>query len=145
MEARFPCRGTDVAVTLSPSQAHHVAGTIRIQLAYAWEGMVAGQLTGQLAGRMELCRFRSIMDLYVDELESLEWGDPVGEVEVILRTSRLEAIARELREGGEESLADPTGRHTPDAHDVYRRGHEMIATATVIDDALAKGRDFAVA
>ena len=145
MEAQSGRRGAVVAVTLSPTQAQHVAITVRIQLAYACERTLPDHLTGQVVERRELRRFRSIMDLYVDELESLQWGDPTDDIRVTLRRPRLELIARELREGGEERLADLTGWHTADAQAVLRWGNEMIGAATVIECALEQSRDLAVA
>jgi hypothetical protein len=145
MQAQSWRRGAVVAVTLSPSQAQLVAETVRIQLSYACERMQPDHVAGQLVGRRELRRFRSTIDLYVDELESLQWGAAMNDIRVAVRRPRLEIIARELREAGEERIADLTDWHTPQARAVDRWAHEMIAAATVIERALEQDRDLAVA
>ncbi|MGH2883818.1 MAG: hypothetical protein ACRDPA_14170 [Solirubrobacteraceae bacterium] len=49
----------------------------------------------------------------------------------------LETIARDLQDGGQERLAHPLGRNTPETQRVRRLGRRMIRAADAISGALA--------
>ena len=127
--------------TLTPAQALDVAGTIRIQLASLFEGT----LTGPIPGRGDLSRLRELIDLYVDELEMIAWGEPEGDVEIAGPRHLLEAIAHDLREGGEERVANPLGWNTEKPPLVRHRGRSMLAAAKAIERALGDDRALALA
>ena len=122
-----------VAVTLSPLQAREVAGALRIQLACELDR----PLDQPLPTREDAARLRTVLDLCVDQLETLAWGEPSGDVLMIAPWLLLEAIARDLIGGGQECLADPVGRNTAEAQRVRRQGRSMIRAAETINVALA--------
>jgi len=61
-----------VGVTLGPVLAQEVARAIRIELAAEFDR----PFEGPLPSREDAARLRSVLDLCVDQLEALEWGDP---------------------------------------------------------------------
>jgi hypothetical protein len=124
MGTRFSHAVDEVSIRLSPDQAGHLAGTIRLELAQQWEEASVAPVPG----REDVGKVRAALELYGDELEMLEWGEPAGEVELLCPRERLALLARNLLEGGEEWLHDPD----EDTREARRRGQDMIATAEAI-------------
>jgi hypothetical protein len=118
---------------LSPRLAREVARALRIQLATELDRPFAEPLPS----REDAARLRTVLDMCVDQLETLAWGEPTGEVRMIAPRLLLETIARDLRDGGHERLANPLGADTPEAQRVRRQGRRMIRAADAISDALA--------
>ena len=121
----------EIAVTLTPALAKHVADTIRIQLLNRWDS----EWLTSLPGREEVGQARSLLDVYSEELEELEWGESAGSVQLHGSRKRLLDLAANLAEGAEECLADPdcqrgTGRFA------RRHGQDMSAAAEAIRDAV---------
>jgi hypothetical protein len=125
-------RSDTIAVTVTPTQARHIATAIRLDLAARWEW----DWLHPLARREEVSAARSLLDVCTDELEMLHWGAPNGDVDLRSERRRLGKLAQDLLEGGEERLAvrDDDSTEPPD---VRRHGVEMIAAARVIHEALA--------
>ena len=98
-----------------------------------------------LPTREDAGRLRTVLDLCVDQLETLAWGEPAGEVRMIAPRRLLEGIAQDLLEGGQERLADPLGWNTPDAQRVRRQGRIMIRAADAINSALASDAPYMMA
>ena len=122
-----------VGVTLGPLLAREVARALRIQLAAEFDR----PFDGPLPSREDAARLRGVLDLCVDQLETLEWGEPVGEVRMTAPRFLLETIARDLRDGGHERLANAVGWNTREAQRVRRQGRSMIRAADTISGALA--------
>lgn len=121
-----------VGVTLGPLLAREVARALRIQLASEFDR----PFDEPLPNREDAARLRTVLDLCVDQLESLAWGEPPGEVRMNAPRLLLETIARDLREGGYERLGNPVGWNTPEAQRVRRQGRRMIRAADAISGAL---------
>jgi hypothetical protein len=130
-----------VGVTLSPLLAREVARSLRIQLAFELDRPLATPLPSREDG----ARLRSVLDLCVDQLEALAWGDPADDVRMTAPRPLLESIARDLTDAGRECLTNPLGRDTPDAQRVRRHGRRMIRAADAINDALASGSRYQMA
>ena len=130
-----------VDVTLSPLLAREVARSLRIQLAFELDRPLAGPLPSREDG----ARLRSVLDLCVDQLEALAWGDPADDVRMTAPRPLLEAIARDLTDAGQECLTNPLGQYTPDAQRARRQGRRMIRAADAINDALASGSRYQMA
>ena len=122
-----------VGVTLGPLLAREVARALRIQLAAEFDR----PFDGPLPSREDAGRLRGVLDLCVDQLEALEWGDPPGEVRMTAPRFLLDTIARDLRDGGHERLANAVGWNTREAQRVRRQGRSMIRAADTISGALA--------
>jgi len=132
----LPSRAGDeqcIGVTLSPLLAREVARALRIQLACELDR----PFDQPLPSREDAGRLRTVLDLCVDQLETLAWGEPSGDVRMVAPRFLLAAIARDLLDGGGELLADPPGWKGPEAQSLRRRGRRMIRTADAINDALA--------
>lgn len=133
---RLPSRPREderVGMTLSPVLAKEVARALRIKLAWEFDRPFEEPLpTREDAGRL-----RTVLDLCVDQLETLAWGDPSGEVRMTAPRPLLETIALELRDGGNERVANPLGWNAPEVHRVQRQGRQMIRAADAINEALA--------
>jgi hypothetical protein len=130
-----------VDVALSPLLAREVARSLRIQLAFELDRPLAEPLPSREDG----ARLRSVLDLCVDQLENLAWGDPADDVRMTAPRRLLEAIALDLTDAGEECLADRLGQNTPGAQRVRRQGRRMIRAADAINDALGSGSRFQMA
>ena len=65
-----------------------------------------------------------VVDLCVDQLESIAWGVPSEDVRMTAPRAMLEAIARDLLDGGTELLANPLGWRRPEAQSVGDRAGE---------------------
>ena len=130
-----------VGVTLDPLLAREVARALRIQLAAEFDR----PFDGPLPSREDAARLRSVLDLCVDQLETLEWGEPPGEVQMTAPRFLLETIARDLRDGGHERLANQVGWNGREAQRVRRQGRRMIRAADAINDALASGSRYQMA
>jgi hypothetical protein len=122
-----------VGVTLTPVLAREVARALRIQLACELDR----PLDAPLPSREDVGRLRTILDVCVDQLETLEWGAPAGEVRMTAPRHLLETIAQDLIGGGNERLANPMGCSNPEPHSVRRQGRQMIRAAETINGALA--------
>jgi hypothetical protein len=132
-----PC----VAVTLSPMQAKEVARALRIQLACELDRPFAEPLPS----REDAGRLRRVLDLCVDQLETLDWGAPEGDVRMTAPRSLLEAISRDLLDGGTELLANPHGWKPAEEQSLRRRGRRMIRAADAINGALVTERRYPIA
>jgi hypothetical protein len=133
---RLQCLPRDderVGVTLSPALAKEVARALRIELACELDR----PFDDPLPSREDAGRLRTVLDLCVDQLETLAWGEPSGEVRMIAPRLLLDAIAQDLFDGGNERLANPLGWNTPEVHSVRRQGRRMIRAAEAINAALA--------
>jgi hypothetical protein len=136
-----PGDGQRVAVTLGRLQAKEVAQALRIRLACELDR----PFDEPLPSREDAARLRTVLDLCVDQLETLGWGEPSGEVRMIAPGPLLEEIARDLLDGGHERLANPLGWHSPEAQRVRRQGRSMIRAAEAINDALASDVQYRMA
>jgi hypothetical protein len=125
-------RSGKITVTVTPTQARHIATAIRVDLMTRWE---PDWLT-PLAHRDEFNAARSLLDERADELEMLHWGEPDGDVDLRLERQRLSELALSLREGGEECIATRDGA-IAESPEVRRQGEDMIAAARAIHQALA--------
>ena len=121
-----------VGVTLSPPLAREVARALRIQLASELDR----PFDQPLPSREDAARLRAVLDLCVDQLETLAWGEPSDEVRMLAPRFLLETIAGDLLDGGHERLANPLGGNTPEAQRVRRQARRMIRAADAITDAL---------
>ena len=130
-----------VGVTLGPLQAREVARALRIQLACELDR----PFDEPLPSREDAARLRTVLDLCVDQLETLAWGEPLDEVRMIAPRRLLEGIARDLLDGGHERLAHPLAWNTPEAQRVRRQGRSMIRAAEAINGALASDADYRLA
>jgi hypothetical protein len=130
-----------VGVTLSPLQAREVARALRIMLACELDR----PFDEPLPSREDAARLRTRLDLCVDQLETLAWGEPSGDVRMIAPRLLLDAIARDLVGGGEERLANPVGWNTAEAQRVRRQGRRMIRAADAINGALASQPQYQLA
>ena len=140
----LPSRPVDdecVSVTLSPMLAKEVARALRIQLACALER----PFEHALPTREDAARLRTVLDLCVDQLESIAWGAPSEDVRMTAPRSMLDAIARDLLDGGAELLANPSGWKRPEAQSVRRQGRRMIRAADAINEALASENRYRMA
>ena len=132
----LPSRSRDaqqVGVTLSPLLAKEVARALRIKLACELDA----PFQQPLPTREDGTRLRTLVDLCVDQLDTLAWGEPSDEVRMVAPRPVLEAIAQDLVDGGNERLAHPVGWNTPEAQKVRRLGRRMIRAAEAINAALA--------
>ncbi|MBV9604530.1 MAG: hypothetical protein JO027_05465 [Solirubrobacterales bacterium] len=130
-----------IGVTLSPLLAREVARALRIQLAAEFDRPFAEPLPS----REDAARLRRVLDLCVDQLETLAWGEPSGEVRMAAPRPLLETIAQDLLDGGHERLANPVGWNTPEAQRVRRQGRRMIRAAEEIGRALASEAQYQMA
>jgi hypothetical protein len=140
----LPSRPRDdhwVGVTLSPALAKEVARALRIQLACALER----PFDGSLPTREDVARLRTVLDRSVDQLATLAWGEPTGDVRMNGPRAVLEALAQELLDGANERLANPLGWNAPDAHRVRRQARWMIRAADAINEALASEPEYQLA
>jgi hypothetical protein len=130
-----------VAVMLGPLLAREVARALRIRLACELDR----PFDEPLPSREDAARLRTVLDLCVDQLETLAWGEPAGEVQMIAPRPLLESVAQDLLDGGRERVADPVGWNTPKAQRVRRQGRRMIRAAEAINGALASEPQFQMA
>jgi hypothetical protein len=124
-------RFDQIAVTVTPTQARHIAIAIRVDLAARWER----DWIHPLAKPDEVSTARSLLDACADELEMLQWGEPAADVDLRADRRRLAELAQNLLEGGQECVATREDESTAPP-DVRRQGEDMIATARVIRQAL---------
>jgi hypothetical protein len=136
-----PCDDEPLGVTLSPPLAREVARTLRIQLACELDR----PFQGPLPSREDGAHLRRVVDLCVEQLDTLVWGEPPDEVRMVAPRSLLETIARDLLEGGKERLAHPVGWKTSEAQRVRRGGRRMIRAAEAIQEALSSASQYQLA
>ena len=79
-----------------------------------------------------MTRVRAVVDLYVDLLDMIAWGEPAGAVEMVCPRATLETMARELLEAGEDQVESQAGWYTEPPAAVRKRGREMIGAARVM-------------
>jgi len=126
-----------VRVRLTRAQAQQVAQSLRTSLTDECEQV----LTGVRPGREELTRLRALVDLYMDQLDMIAWGEPAGAVEMVCPRAILETVARDLLEAGEDQVASQAGWYTEQPAAVRRRGREMIGAArAMLTEAVAQDR-----
>ncbi len=130
-----------VAVTLSPVLAKEVARVLRIQLACALDR----PFDEPLPSREDVARLRIVVDRCVDQLETLAWGEPSGDVRMSAPRLVLDAIAQDLRDGGNERLANPVSANALEAQRARRQGRWMIRAADAIKEALASEPQYQLA
>jgi hypothetical protein len=118
---------------LNPVLAREVASALRIQLACELDR----PFDEPLPSREDVARLRTVLDRYVDQLETLAWGEPSGEVRMSAPRALLESIARELLDGGNERLGNPPSANALGAERARRQGRWMIRAADAINEALA--------
>ena len=92
----------EVEVRLTPLQARHVAGTLRLELGMRWEAVAPGPVPC----RDDIRRARALFDEYDEQLERLGWGEPSGDVRVRWRADAIRGLVRDLRQAAEECYAD---------------------------------------
>jgi len=136
-----PWDGQRVEVTLSPALAREVARALRIQLACELDR----PLEGPLPTREDAARLRTFLDVCVDLLEALAWGEPSDDVRPVAPRPLLEAIAQDLLDGGNERLVNPVGWNSPEVQRVRRQGRRMIRAAEAINRALAMDPEYRLA
>ena len=124
-----------IGVTLSAAQAKEVARVLRIQLACEFDR----PFEEPLPSREDAGRLRTVLDLCVDQLETLAWGEPSGDVRMAAPCVLLEGIARDLLGGANEKLANPMSWNARDVQTVRRQARQMIRAADTINGALASG------
>ena len=129
--ASRPRDDRSIGVMLSPVLAKEVARVLRIQLACELDR----PFDEPLPSREDVARLRTVLDRCVDQLETLAWGEPSGEVRMSAPRPLLESIAQELLDGGNERLANP--QSALEARRSRRQGRWMIRAADAINDALA--------
>jgi hypothetical protein len=140
----LPSRPTDdeiVGVTLSPMLAKEVARVLRIQLACELDR----PFDAPLPSREDAAHLRMVLDLCVDQLESIAWGAPAHEVRMTAPRSLLEAIAKDLLDGGNELLANPLGWKPAEAQSLRRQARWMIRAAEAISETLASEHRYRIA
>ena len=130
-----------VGVTLNPGQAREVARVLRIQLACEFDR----PFDAPLPSREDAGRLRTLLNLCVDQLEILDWGEPSGDVRMMAPRLFLQTIGQDLRDGGNERLANPLGWNRPELQRVRRQGRQMIRAADAINVALASDRTYQIA
>ena len=136
-----PSGGQTVEVTLRPALAREVARALRIQLACELDR----PLKEPLPSREDAARLRTILDVCVDQLETLAWGEPSDDVRMVEPRRLLEAIAQDLFDGGNERLENPVGWNSPEAQRVRRQARSMIHAANAINGALAANPQYQLA
>jgi hypothetical protein len=114
---------------------------LRIQLACEFEG----SFDRALPSREDIGRLRAVIDVCADHLEGLGWGQASGEVQMVAPQSVLEAIAEDLREGGNERLMNPMGWNSRDARKARTEARNMIAAADALSGAPGGHRYFQTA
>lgn len=130
-----------VGVTLGPLQAREVAQALRIKLAFELDR----PFDEPLPSREDAARLRTVLDVCVDQLETIAWGESSSEVRMLAPRCLLGAIAEDLLDGGHERLASPVGWNKPEAQRVRRQGRSMIRAAEAINGALASDAQYQMA
>jgi len=136
-----PWDGQEAEVTLSPVLAREVARALRIQLACELDR----PLDEPLPTREDAARLRTVLDVCVDLLEALSWGEPSHDARMVAPRRLLEAIRLELLDGGNERLANPAGWNSPEAQRVRRQGRRMIRAAEAIGAVVASDPEYKLA
>lgn len=136
-----PMDGPWVAVTLRPMLAKEVARVLRIQLACELER----PFEEPLPSREDAGRLRTVLDLCVDQLETLAWGAPSNDVRMTAPRFMLEAIARDLLDGATELLANPRDWKSSEAQSLRRQRRRMVRAAEAINAALASEPQYQLA
>ena len=67
----------------------------------------------------------------------LQWGEPVGNVDLHSGRKRLSELAYNLLQGGAELVDTPDDDARAESPEVRREGEDMIAAARAIHAALA--------
>ena len=136
-----PWNDERVGVTLSPLLAKEVARALRIQLACELDRPFGEPLPTREDGQ----RLRTVVDLCVEQLDTLAWGESPDEVRMVAPRALLEVIANDLLDGGNERLEHPVGWNTPEAQRVRRQGRRMIRAAEAINAALTSHSQYQLA
>ena len=133
-----PWDDQEAEVTLSPVLAREVARALRIQLACELDR----PLEEPLPTREDAAHLRAVLDVCVDLLEALAWGEPPSDVRMAAPRRLLDAIAQDLLDGGNERLANPAGWNSPEKRRVGRQGRRMIRAAEAINGALTPDPEY---
>ena len=121
-----------ITVTLTPQQAHHVAESLRLELVLCLEK----SLPSARLGREDAEGIRLLLTRYCEQLNTLDWGRPVRDVELVCERDRLNDLAGELLEAGQEELCHPHARAGAIPFDVRRQAMEKVGAAEVIAKAV---------
>ncbi len=121
-----------ITVTLTPQQAHHVAESLRLDLVLCLE---RSWPSARLA-REDAEGIRLLLTWYCEQLDSLDWGRPVRDVEMVCEREKLDDLASELMEAGQEELRYPQARAGAITFDVRRQALEKVGAAEAIAHAL---------
>lgn len=91
-----------VPVMLTPAQAKDIARAIRTEIMSEF-----GQALATPVPRPDdIARLRTTIDLYAEQLEMLDWGEPSSDIEIACPPELFATIAQELQEGGEEIVPE---------------------------------------
>jgi hypothetical protein len=94
--------GPYVPVMLTPGQARDIACAIRTEILSEF----GHSLAAPVPRPDDIARLRSTIDLYAEQLELLDWGEPSSNIEIECPRDLFTTIAQELQEGGEESVPE---------------------------------------
>jgi hypothetical protein len=87
--------GACVSIALTPADVNVIACAIRSELASTLDATLGAPLPGP----EEIARIRRILDVYEQQLEELEWGEPEADIVMECPTSQLDLVASDLRDG----------------------------------------------
>ena len=124
-----------VALTLTPQHAYHLAEALRLELALRLEK------SWPSAGlrRQDVESIQALLASYCDQLNMLDWGLAERDVEMVCGRDRLDELASELMEAGQEELWHPEARAGVAALDIRRQALEKVEAAEAITQALVAG------
>jgi hypothetical protein len=94
--------GAYVPVMLAPAQAKDIACAIRTEIM----SELGHALAAPVPRPQDIARLRTTIDLYAQQLELLDWGEPSSDIEIACPRGLFATIAQELQEGGEESVPE---------------------------------------
>jgi hypothetical protein len=94
--------GAYVRVMLTPAQAKDIACAIRTEIMCEF----GHSLAAPVPRPENIARLRTTIDLYAEQLELLDWGEPSADIEIACPRDLFATIAQELQEGGEESVPE---------------------------------------
>ena len=95
-----PAHEGSVAVMFGPAQANEIARKMRDELARE----CGEALAAPLPNHTRIARLQTIIEIYAEQLEGLEWGEPRADVEMLCDAELLGTIAPALSDGREERI-----------------------------------------
>jgi hypothetical protein len=121
-----------VALTLTPQHAYHIAESLRLELVLRLEkSWPSARLR-----REDVESIQALLESYCEQLDMLGWGHPDNDVEIVCERDRLDELASELMEAGQEELFHPEARAGVAALDIRRQALEKVGAAEAIAQAL---------